>query len=330
MPEHSTKDTEKSFFQKVMHERAVYAVVLSCLLTIALGLARGWDGGVYEGRFWLMKLDWQHCADVVLVGDSRVGSGLSPAEMTVHLTDRRIFNYAFDGCGFYKEYLDAVPDVLDPESHKKMIVMGITPRSLISSIRNDHFIYGNQKRKGHSSTILTYTNDLLQFCRPMKLKELLSILLRYENKKHFFRKDHPDGWSARQVTGQDVVMSIYPEYVKNKVSSDIITGILEHVRTWTKSGISVYAFRPPTTVETLEVENQHSGFDEASFVKAFQEAGGIWIDVEQTAYPSYDGSHLCPDGAITFSHDLSQKIAASEVKRSGVFAEKKSANPFKP
>ncbi len=330
MSEHSTKNRDKSFFQKVRHERAVYAVVLSCLLTMALGWARGWDGGVYEGRFWLMKLDWKHCADAILVGDSRVGSGLSPAIMAEHLADRRIFNYAFDGCGFYKEYLDAMPDVLDPDSHNKMIVMGITPRSLIDSIRNDHFIYGHQKRKGHSSTIMAYTNDLLQFCRPMQLKELLSTLLRVENTKHFFRKDHTDGWSAREVTGQDAVMSIHPEYVKNRVSSDIIEGVLAHVRTWTELGISVYAFRPPTTVETFEVESQHSGFDEAAFVKSFQEAGGIWIGVDQTAYPSYDGSHLCPDGAIAFSHDLSRKIAASEAKRASVFAEKKSASPFRP
>ncbi|MBN2316602.1 MAG: hypothetical protein JXM79_21925, partial [Sedimentisphaerales bacterium] len=295
-----------------------------------LGLARGWDGGVYEGRFWLMKLDWKHCADAILVGDSRVGSGLSPAIMAEHLMDRKIFNFAFDGCGFYKEYLNAMPDVLDPESHKKMIVMGITPRSLINSIRNDHFIYGHQKRKGHSSTIMAYTNDLLQFCRPMQLKELVSVLLQIESTKHFFRKDHTDGWSARQVTGQETEMSIHPEYVKNQVSAEIIDGVLDHVRAWTESGIAVYAFRPPTTVETFEVENQHSGFDEASFVKSFEDAGGIWIDVDQTAYPSYDGSHLCPDGAIAFSHDLSQKIAASEAKRSSVFAERKGASAFKP
>lgn len=319
----SIKDKELSIFRKVIQERSLIAVALSCLLAGTLGWARGWDRGVYEGRFWIMKLDWKHCSDVVLAGDSRVGSGLSPAEMTGYLKDRRILNYAFDGCGFYKEYLEAIPQVLDPESDRKMIVMGITPRSLISSIRNDHFIYGNKKRKGHSSTILAYSNDLLQFLRPMTLKELLSTVLPYENTKYFFRKDHMDGWSARQILGQDI-MSIHPEYVKNKVSSGIIDGVIEHVRTWTESGISVYAFRPPTTVETFELENLHSGFGEESFVKAFQDAGGIWIDVDQTAYPSYDGSHLCPDGAIEFSHDLSRKIAASEEKRSDFYMEGRS------
>jgi hypothetical protein len=324
MARHLIKEKERSIFRKMMQERSLITVVLSCLLAGTLGWARGWDGGVYEGRFWIMKLGWKNCSDVVLVGDSRVGSGLSPKEMTECLADRRILNYAFDGCGFYKEYLEAIPQVLDPQSDRKMIVMGITPRSLISSIRSDHFIYGHQKKKGHSSTILAYSNDLLQFLRPMKLKELLSTVLPYENTKSFFRKDYTDGWSARQILGQDHMMSIYPEYVENKVSSDIIDGVIEHVRTWTESGISVYAFRPPTTVETFEVENLHSGFDEEFFVKAFQDAGGIWINVDQTAYPSYDGSHLCPDGAIEFSHDLSRKIAASEEKRSDFYVEGRS------
>ena len=79
-------------------------------------------------------------------------------------------------------------------------------------------------------------------------------------------------------------------------------------------GIKVYAFRPPATEEMLEVENKYSGFDEATFVSFFEAAGGTWLEVEQTKYPSYDGSHLCPDGAIDFSHDLARLIKASSEK----------------
>ena len=56
----------------------------------------------------------------------------------------------------------------------------------------------------------------------------------------------------------------------------------------------------------IELENTTSGFDETFFVASFEKAGGIWIDVSQTGYPTYDGSHLNPEGALEFSHDLAQ------------------------
>jgi len=322
MPEHLSKYRCKAACQKILRERPFIVAALSCLLIFAVGLTRNPEvKGVYEGRFWLMKFHWRSCADVVFAGDSRVCSCIHPAEMNRHLPGLRILNYAFDGVGYYKEYLEAIPKVLDSQSKRKIIILGITPRSLATSaITNDYYKDSKRKTKYHSNAILTSLDGLLQFLQPMALREIFYMPSPGKNQQHFFRNYSRDGWAGRYMVPEEPGALIDPyreTFIRNQVSPETINGLLECVRKWRNAGVEVYGFRPPTTSEMLEVERAFSGFDEEFFIASFQAAGGVWLNkADQTIYRTYDGSHLYPDAAEAFSRELARILSDSLNKKS--------------
>jgi hypothetical protein len=103
----------------------------------------------------------------------------------------------------------------------------------------------------------------------------------------------------------------------NPIDNATVGRLLDAVRRWRAAGIRVYAFRPPTTAEMLAAEQVCAGYDEAALAEAFEAAGGRWIDMDQTAYHSYDGSHLTRTAAEQMSRDLARAI---QLKEAGVLA----------
>jgi hypothetical protein len=295
-------------------ERAVVVFVLSLLIIITVDSIRTREAkGIYEGCFWLMKSDWKNCADIVLAGDSRTGSGVSPAKMSEYLPGRIILNYAFDGVRFYEEYLSTIPKVFNSRTSEKVVILGITPRSLIGSgITSDQFKDSKRLSKYHSVILLAAIDRPLRLLYPMRLGEFFYMFFPGEDTRYFFRTYHADGWAERDTMSQDSekMVTLYKEtFVKCQVSPNMIAGLLRFVQEWTKIGIKVYGFRPPTSSQMFEAENAMSGFDEKSFIFSFEQAGGKWIAVKQTDYSTYDGSHLRPDAAEVFSSDIGALIS---------------------
>jgi hypothetical protein len=295
-------------------ERAVVVSVLSLLIILTIDSTRTREvKGIYEGCFWLMKSDWKNCADIVLAGDSRTGSGVSPAKMSEHLPGRIILNYAFDGVQFHEEYLRSIPKVFDSRTSEKVVILGITPRALIgSSITNDQFKDSKRLSKYHSEILLAVMDRPLRLLYPMRIREFFYMFFLGRDTRRFFRIYHADGWAERNTMQSDSeeMVNLYKEtFIKHQVSPNIIAGLLRFVQEWTKIGIKVYGFRPPTSPQMFEAENALSGFDEKSFVLSFEQAGGKWIAVKQTDYPTYDGSHLRPGAAEAFSFDLGVMIS---------------------
>lgn len=83
---------------------------------------------------------------------------------------------------------------------------------------------------------------------------------------------------------------------------------MDQTRQWTAQGIRVYAFRVPSSLAMVALEDQMSGFDEATFVEQFKAAGGIWFSIPLEPYHSYDGSHLTKQAALQLSADLARLI----------------------
>jgi hypothetical protein len=98
---------------------------------------------------------------------------------------------------------------------------------------------------------------------------------------------------------------------ENQVSQDTIGRVLEAARRWSEQGIEVYAFRPPAAPALDRLEDRESGFDERAFARAFEAAGGTWLDPGPADYESYDGSHLDRHSAVKLSKRLALKIAAA-------------------
>ena len=147
-------NNKKSRFRKLLHvllrERTVLALCLTGGMVLLFGATRVGDN---SGPL-VIKYGWTGCADVVVTGDSRTGSGVSPGRMKQYLQGLRIVNYAFGGNGYSSEYLAAIENVLDPHSSNKMIILGISPQSLTKSMAaRNGFIQTQQSYSYCSVTI---------------------------------------------------------------------------------------------------------------------------------------------------------------------------------
>jgi hypothetical protein len=304
-----------------MSERAVVALLLTGGMVFVLGLTRRSTlRGMPVKLQSIQKAHWQACADVVLAGDSRVGCGVSPAEMKPYLKGQRIYNYFFTGNGYSQEYLEAIENVLDPTSKQRMIILGISPQSLTPLMTKKRDFHEDRKNYAFQSVPLaTFFRTLLCHTAPMTRNEIFGGRIAQRGASQKNVEVFADGWMATYIAPSNYSVYLYDArhniFNNNCVSAEIVANVMGTVARWRQEGIRVYAFRPPTVKEMVAVERELSGFDEEEFKAAFQHAGGIWLDVDPFGYPSHDGCHLRRDGAVLFTRDLSEMIQASEKER---------------
>ena len=155
---------------------------------------------------------------------------------------------------------------------------------------------------------------MLRFTKPLKFNELFGGVFARQRR---YRRLFPDGWTSawdvpplRDFSGY--LRGTINIFNNNPVSPRIVADLLSRVALWRQRGIRVYAFRPPTIREMVEIENSHGGFEEHKFVAAFEKAGGRWLNVDQFRYDSLDGCHMNRTGALQFSRDLALMIAVEE------------------
>lgn len=294
------------------HRLAVTLVLAVVSLALTVICAEHDVTGLPTDVFWENKINWQACADCVLAGDSRVYVGVSPAAMSPELRGRRIVNYGFNACGYDRAYLSAIARVLDPAGHRPTIILGITPHSLTRrATARSEFLRRINKPAGGPM----YWETLVWQFRPFALANAVVPLFPDCRAEHYYRHYVADGWAAASHVPEDPRLSL-PRYRRTftaqRVDPQMIEAALRYVRAWTAQGVRVYAFRPPTTRKMVELEDALSGFREDEFVARFTDAGGVWLDIEQFGYATYDGSHLRWDAAEQFSRDLARAIRAIE------------------
>lgn len=300
-------------WQRLRQERLFFTLILAVGLILLWGSFRPKDmTGLYPSVFWTMKLEWKNCADVVAAGDSRTGLGVSPAALGESLgaKDWRIRNYAFNACGFSYKYLDAIENVLD-RTGQKIILLGITPRSLTHSAMKENFFLEYAKISPEQRVLDRWFSPALRFTDKLSFDDIWDEILDDPRRSLLLQDFHPDGWVASDQTKIRPDQKI-DNYVRlfqgNPQDERILADLLRKVKSWHAAGIKVFAFRPPTLQKMVDLEDQHSGFNQAEFVAQFEQAGGVWLEVNQNGYETYDGSHLRRQSAEKLSRDLGEMI----------------------
>jgi hypothetical protein len=288
--------------------------LITTLLLLGTGLLRppSNDSGVPRDIFWLEKSQWGPEYDIVLAGDSRTYCSTSPAVMSQSLGDYRIANFGFPAAGLIEVYLEAVERLLDPASPHRTVILGVTPHSLTPEATMENDFLEIRNMHAVERQIHLRMGRFLHFLRPFNLMELTNAVTG--RKLGIYQTFYPDGWVAQRRVPDNPMNDLnrYSEmFINNEVDERSIDEALEFVRSWSSSGTRVYGFRPPTTPEMVELENEKSGFNHALFVTRFEEAGGTWLDLPLYGYHSHDGSHLREDAARVFSSDLAQALASN-------------------
>lgn len=302
---------------QILKDRTFRTIALSLLLIITMGSLRpDKTEGMYPKQYWASKITWEHCADMVITGDSRVLMAVSPAIMQEKFPNKHIRNYAFGGNWYSIEYLEAVERMLIPESREKIIIMGITPNAVSEKGEIGNFIELSNISKQDAYLDIHFA-PVVYFFEPMSFRDALHGLFPSLAKTHTVKDYTKDGWvGVHKIPsgGRNELKRYRKIFEKRRVSDETIGNVIRYVTKWTRSGIRVYGFIAPSCEDMLQLEEKFSGFNEPEFIKLFKSAGGIWIDIDPGRYESFDGSHLQDNAALEFSRDFTNRLYELESK----------------
>ena len=300
---------------RLLRDATMQTLLLSLVLIGLFGIVRpaSENTGVPESVFWARKMGWRHCADVVILGDSRAFRGLSPSAMQEVMPGLRVLNYAFSANGYTQDYLTAAEQVLDPDSPARVLVLCVTPRTLTRSARTSNGFIDLKQRHPAELWLTAHGGWLVGLLAPYELPDILAALRGGKRKVLYFNEYQPDGFiaSMREPEDQKSQLKDYTAiFSKDQSSNRAATEVLDQVERLRAGGIRVYGLNPPVGKDMYFLEQFLSGFDTLQFPTRFRDAGGEWLEADYWGYHTYDGSHLRMDSADDLSRTVAGRILA--------------------
>ncbi len=269
---------------------------------------------VHKEFFWVHKTHSNEKANIIIAGDSRIYRGFSTKDFLKGINNRSTaLNIGYSSAGYGQNYFDFIDKKLDTSCSSKTIILGITPNSLtFEASLNKHF--KRYKTKGKMDLFkTTYINPNINFY-PYTIYDIVKATKNTSDNKNLYslpkgKKEgfNKGGWVAStnsKIDSLEALQSYKKSFSEKNIDSLIIKKLFAQIKKWNNKGIKVFCFRPPTTKHMIELEDELSGFNEVIFKKELSKNGGIWINVNQTKYLSYDGSHLEYLSAKEFSKDF--------------------------
>lgn len=272
--------------------------------------------GMNRAEFWMRKAQFETGSDLVVAGDSRTLIGISPAAMQTILNGWRIYNFGFDHNAYNQEYLDAIENRLDPSSDKRSIVLGITPQTLTPEAAQWNGFVSLRSRTKAEIFAGMHLAKYLDHFKTFDSHDLLRYL-RGRTPTKYIKHFGSDGWVASHKEPEDTMYQVQRytgRFENNRVSPELVSQLLDYVSDWSSEGIAVYGMRIPTSQPMARLELEQSGFEHDKFVLNFEEAGGIWIELPDDSYHTYDGSHLDEESAKRYSAALAKEIEMGRIE----------------
>ncbi len=296
--------------------------VLALLIAAPLCVAGNWVKPVSpdpldrdrteEARFYMVKTAGGQKGDVIVLGDSRTLRGVAPEVLSKHLGGGKVLNFAYNAGGLNPEIYEAATARLAPGASRPMMLLGVTPLTLMS-VKAGNAQYREVLHKPRDERwLLLHFPGIMRWLQPVQPVELIRPVLGFAPHSLYHQEFHDDGWigSLKEPENPEEALGVYTAQLTGQsLDATLVQELMAQTRAWTRAGVQVFAFRPPTTDELEALENRLLGFDEARLAAAFEEAGGHWLEFPNAPYHSYDGSHLRQDSAIAFSGDLGKSLA---------------------
>lgn len=302
------------FISNFKNERLLLFVVFTALLSGGIVLFAPESDSrdrIESKNFWINKTHNKRRFSLVVAGDSRIYRGISPTEMSKILDGYRGFNVGYSSAGFSTSMFDKIEKHVDFDSHKPIIVLGVSPWSLTPNAGKNEHMCGELSRKKEELVQAKYFSFVNAYFAPYSLKEVFDGLKKLDGKKGNSYRYTSKGWVASNTdmpNQQKALWHVEADYTNNQISHEQLQQMTKKVGEWKQKGAEVIAFRPPSTRKMEMMEDSLSGYNEKYVAKVLENAGAVWVDVDVDNYFSYDGSHLDEASAIRLSQDIALKI----------------------
>jgi len=242
-----------------MRERTLQSILILVVGIWAANTIRPADSRFEQTqykRFWIQKTHNTSTFNLLICGDSRVYRGVSSAVVAKEAgNEYRGFNFGYSSGSYSGFMLDQIEKRLDMQANSKVIILGISPYSLTPKAALDEHIREELARKKEEIFEYKYLVPIKRIFEPFTLHQLFRDRDGDETVVNNFPIYHQEfysrqGWVASWRTPSDSTAAL-SEYVRdftnNKVNHETVDSLLNRVSFWVKSGIKVFAFRPPTT-----------------------------------------------------------------------------------
>lgn len=287
-------------------------LVIASVLIGSLSFVMPKDKEKYlRDQFWTRKTFAPAVYDIVIMGDSRIYRGVSPAEMEKQLPGKKILNFGYSNGGLNTDMFEMATQKLAKNSRDALIVLGVTPNSITGYSRKNVQFWQEKTRPREDIFERLYLNGILYHFSATTPEAIWNLLKNKKQDSYYGNEYYPNGYVESEKFPTDTTEAI-PSYIQDfttyKVKEQYIRELIRQVNAWNKKGIKVIGFRPPVSAPMRMLEDTMGLYNEGSIKAQFKEAGGHWVDFNPNRYQTYDGSHLNKESALKLSNDLAAEI----------------------
>jgi len=262
-----------------------------------------------ESFFWNNKVNDTKKYNFIVSGDSRAYRGVSPYEIETIIQNFEVKNLGFSSGGFNREVFKLINKYLDLNRNDNIVLICLTPFSLTNSAYEGGHIKSLQKNIGFENWKINNLTKKLTFFDPIIPSEIAARYFGYG----YLHRYYYNGWieSQKYPVDKDVALKLYTkEFANNKFSEKSFQLLLENIFNLTNRNVRVFVVRMPVYSKLKKLEDSLSGFKENIIKSRIINNGGRWLDIEESLYSTYDGSHLDGESARLFSVHIAKKIKA--------------------
>jgi hypothetical protein len=302
-----------SNFKMKKNQNIVITVILAAILVGALSFVMPKNKEKYFGdRFWTQKTFAPAVYDIVIIGDSRTYRGVSPEIMEEKLPGTKILNFGYSNGGLNPTMFEVAEKKLSDKNSKKGIVLGVSANCITDYTQKNEQFWQEKKRHPEDIFERLYSNGILYHFSATSPEGLQEYFKKKTTTSYYRNEYHSSGYVESEkfpVDTMEAIPSYTDDFTHFKVDEQLINDLIKQVKDWTAKGITVVGFRPPTTVPMRALEDTMGLYNEAVISTRFKEAGGYWVNLNNSLYKTYDGSHLDKKSAIRLSEDLANEIS---------------------
>jgi len=290
----------------------VITLILAAILVGGLSFVMPKNKEKYLGdQFWAQKTFAPAVYDIIILGDSRIYRGVSPEIMEKKLPGTKILNFGYSNGGLNPTMFIAAEKKISKNSQNKIVVLGISANCITDYTQINEQFWQEKKRHPEDIFERLYLDGILYYFSATSPEGLKDYLKKQTSTNYYLNEYRSDGYVESEKFPVDTMEAI-PSYIKDytnyKVEARIVDELINQVNEWSKKGITVIGFRPPTTQPMRALEDTMGLYNEEVLSARFKDAGGHWINLNPTQYKTYDGSHLDKESAVRLSEKLAAEI----------------------